>query len=690
MDWFDYGLAEQSMQEFIKTGHYSFAEYAIVHWAEHLLSAMSSVDVPSLELLAVAIRGFLKAHFSPAASKQAIPKPIEKTIDKYQTYEFHNDLGQAIALLEARKLSNLNKGNVINNLGLEEILSRIRSLMESMSISEGNKESLLKVYGTNIFKCPRIDCKGFFDGFPERDECQQHQKRHDRQFYCTFEGCVAAKSGFTSSRELERHFERLHGFSGTPSFPCYQPPGYSAVEEAIKDANIPVVENFCQKKSNDDGYIRFFSDMRWLWGLAMKHPDDEILSLLIPYTNFSNTNAQRGILLYAVNAKQVDQVRKFVHDRYRRIYTAGEAEWKNAITASISLNNVDMLRILVDKQLSTLNPNGLEWMRHHLVDSCISARLPCVRYLISECGLDPFKHNNLEQNPRKSLTSSQRINFYSMRVAAARQHLSETCNHSALYNAIMAGHQNIVKYLLTFRDDQRFSKPEKWEILLRVAASNGLEEILENLINHKDRVDGSVANDCRVKAKLYNSVRSGKKQLVQEFLPLVESDYDLPDRNGCSMLMYAALNGLEDTVEYLIQKGADVNRFGHCSEAMAKTSRTQTALILATFNGNASIVERLLQYPGIELTGWIRPRSGTKGVSEEQDIFSVAKSKGYENISQLLENHKHKAKAAGSPSQNQDQRGAHNGIEPIKDPLASDIEELENLSDGEFSDLLYE
>ena len=688
MDWFDYGLAEQPMQEFIKTGHYSFAEYAIVYWAEHLLSAMTSVDVPSLELLAVAIRGFLKAHFSPTVSKQTIPKPIEKTIDKYQTYEFHNDLGQAIALLEARKLSNPNKENVINNLSLEETLSRIRSLMESMCISGGNKESLLKIYGTNIFKCPRIDCKGFFDGFLERDECQQHQKRHDRQFYCTFEGCVAAKSGFTSSRELERHFERLHGSSGTPSFPCYQTPDYLAVREAIKDANIPVIEIFCQNNLDSAGYIKFPADWRWLWEAAMKHPDDEVLSLLIPYTNFSGTSAQRDILLYAVRAKQVDQVRKFVHDRYHGPRTPGRVEWTIAITASISLNYANMLRILVDKQLSTLNPKGLEKMRHHLVDSCISGRLSCVEYLVSECGLDPFKHNNLEQAPRRD--SPYNSQFRSYRMKFRQQHLTESRTHSALYNTIIAGHQNITNYLLKFRDDQRFSKPEKWEILLRAAASNGLEEILENLINCKDQVDESVANDYRVKAKLYNSVRSGQKQLVQELLPLVESDYDLPNRSGCSMLMYAALNGLEDTVEYLIQKGADVNRFGNCPEATGTVGRRQKALILAIFNGNVSVVERLLQCPDIELTGGIGLRSGTKGANIERDVFSLAKLKGYENIYQLLENHKHKTKTAGSSSQSQDQRGAHSGIEPIKDPLASDIEELENLSDGEFSDLLSE
>src|SRR5437016_2659923 len=149
----------------------------------------------------------------------------------------------------------------------------------------------------NIFKCTRIDCKSFFEGFLEQDECHQHRKRHDRQFYCTFEGCIAAESGFTSSGQLERHSERLHGSSGTPGFPCYQIPDISAVKEAIKDVNIPVIENYCQSRLDGGGYIKGSGIRRRLWKLAMEDPDEEVISLLISYTNFSTTYAQQEILL---------------------------------------------------------------------------------------------------------------------------------------------------------------------------------------------------------------------------------------------------------------------------------------------------------------------------------------------------------------------------------------------------------
>jgi hypothetical protein len=135
-----------------------------------------------------------------------------------------------VALREIRKRSGSEAETSINNLDLEDILCRIRSVMETLSSSEKIKESLERMYGTNVFKCLWIDCTGFFDGL---DECRQHQKRHVRRFYCTFKGCVAAELGFGSSSELQPHSQRLHDPTEVPSFPRYQSPTMSDVERAI-------------------------------------------------------------------------------------------------------------------------------------------------------------------------------------------------------------------------------------------------------------------------------------------------------------------------------------------------------------------------------------------------------------------------------------------------------------------------
>src|SRR5216117_1206546 len=66
MPCFNTGLAKQPIEDFILKGHYAFAEYAIVYWSEHLLSAINggSLDEPELRSLEKSVQVFLNNHFS--------------------------------------------------------------------------------------------------------------------------------------------------------------------------------------------------------------------------------------------------------------------------------------------------------------------------------------------------------------------------------------------------------------------------------------------------------------------------------------------------------------------------------------------------------------------------------------------------------------------------------------------------
>ena len=66
-----------------------------------------------------------------------------------------------------------------------------------------------------------------------------------------------------------------------------------------------------------------------------------------------------------------------------------------------------------------------------------------------------------------------------------------------------------------------------------------------------------------------------------ELLPLAGPEYDVPDQNGCSALMYTALNGLEHAAEFLLEKRANINRLGHCPEVCASIALRLDPLILA-------------------------------------------------------------------------------------------------------------
>jgi ankyrin repeat protein len=604
MDCFERGLGERSIQEFITTGHYAFAEYAIVYWPEHLITAVRALDSPDLESLAAAIEVFLKVHFSSTPSTQSVPKTIERAIDKFQPYAFYNNLGQSIALMEDQNRSNLKAETAINNLDIKDVLSRIRSLIEKLSSSETTKQSLQSIYGAKLYKCSRFDCTSFFEGFSNLHDCRQHQKRHERRFRCTLEGCVVAQAGYASSAELQRHLQRSHDPSGFPDFPCFKKPDRGDAMLAIKEGNLPVIERYLQVKLRGDPKEKYFdAALKLLWERAIAHPDDEVLNLLISHTPFRGTRAQHFILKKATATRQVDLVRRFVG----REFNASDIETqtlnsRGPIIAAISHDDVDILRILVESHFLKTHPHRRKEVQHHLVEACRLSSFSCAQYFVAECGLDPFKHD-------------------------LRELRAPFCS------AVAAGHKSRSDYLLNLRSDHRLPKPETREDLMKYAATSGFEDIVQMFIDHQFATDELMANKYTVQAKLVNAVRHGKEELVTELLPLAGPDYDVPDRNGCSMLIYAALNGLEHAVEYLLEKGADVNRSGNCPEVHDWTPLDQTALLLATFNGHLPIVRRLLQCPDIHLTSGSVFRDGPI----LHAAMRMAQLKGYTNISRLLE-----------------------------------------------------
>jgi hypothetical protein len=129
-----------------------------------------------------------------------------------------------------------------------------------------------------------------------------------------------------------------------------------------------------------------------------------------------------------------------------------------------------------------------------------------------------------------------------------------------------------------------------------VAAANGHESIVDILAKHQEECDKIIHDLYSFRAMLYSAIRHGiKPQVIKRALPLVGPPYDTPDRHGCSLLMYAAFNGLEDTVKHLLRKGADVRRIGSFPDRSEKLSVYMVSAIdLAKAGGHTRII-RLLE-----------------------------------------------------------------------------------------------
>jgi hypothetical protein len=98
-----------------------------------------------------------------------------------------------------------------NNVSLEKLsktLQRNRQLLESLSSKSSIDLSMR--YGDYPFRCPKVLCFYFHEGFKDAKVRDNHIKRHERPFHCSVDNCSTNGLGFASNNALEKHMRTFH------------------------------------------------------------------------------------------------------------------------------------------------------------------------------------------------------------------------------------------------------------------------------------------------------------------------------------------------------------------------------------------------------------------------------------------------------------------------------------------------
>ncbi|KAK0707850.1 hypothetical protein B0H67DRAFT_588771 [Lasiosphaeris hirsuta] len=90
---------------------------------------------------------------------------------------------------------------------LAEWLDKIRAAIAKHA---GGQEDLLRFYGEHHFKCQRVLCDYFHEGFDTKGALDNHSNRHDRPYECPVESCSRVVMGFLTHRDRERHLQQFH------------------------------------------------------------------------------------------------------------------------------------------------------------------------------------------------------------------------------------------------------------------------------------------------------------------------------------------------------------------------------------------------------------------------------------------------------------------------------------------------
>ncbi len=225
MDCFNADTSDEEIRQDLLAAHYAFQDYAVAHWIDHLKTSSQHAVGPCMTYeLVEAINVFFANQWCDSyAPSPRIPKSMKTAFRACEGYDFHDKLLQVYYFREADAPST---APTAEPLELYATLRRIRRVFEEMVTpllppTSAEAQRFREYYGVRWFKCPRLACRRFYDGFASARERDEHEKKHSRSYRCDVPGCFASDVGLASERGLKQHKAQYHS-QGEPLFPTFQ------------------------------------------------------------------------------------------------------------------------------------------------------------------------------------------------------------------------------------------------------------------------------------------------------------------------------------------------------------------------------------------------------------------------------------------------------------------------------------
>lgn len=219
---FDSDLARQKLQGFAVEGYFVFQDYAVANWAYHLramleageeLLAGNSQSQDTLSELSQAMMAFAD-NYEEELYEGSNPQTFEPACEAFRNYEFYPVLESVWGHIRRHEEKGLDARNDVSIRLLGRAVLRNRTILEELTSSNASflrgRNELAEFYGSKTFKCPKVTCFWFHEGFEDAKTRDSHINRHDRPFRCAFPDCSVAEFGFGSSKELDKHTSLFH------------------------------------------------------------------------------------------------------------------------------------------------------------------------------------------------------------------------------------------------------------------------------------------------------------------------------------------------------------------------------------------------------------------------------------------------------------------------------------------------
>ncbi|KAI8635201.1 hypothetical protein F5Y19DRAFT_469075 [Xylariaceae sp. FL1651] len=267
--FFQRDLGEDERRDYAREGYYSFQDYALAKWAHHLEAFIQSgsallrdpLQGASYQLkISQAVRRFVGVYqedlIVPNDAEGQTPQArrCEDLCEAFSSYDFYQDLVDLCT--HTSRHQSFKEKNKVGIKTLESALKDNRTLLEAFSdgqdLGGSSLQALQELYGEYMFKCDRLTCDYFYEGFENKEAREAHLRRHDRPYRCPVAECSVVTFGFSTNKDKEKHIRTYHPSESSQATFIQLP------REFVEDAKFPCSEcgQTFTRKANRDAHIR--------------------------------------------------------------------------------------------------------------------------------------------------------------------------------------------------------------------------------------------------------------------------------------------------------------------------------------------------------------------------------------------------------------------------------------------------
>jgi hypothetical protein len=196
-------------------GHLAFQDYAVAKWFHHVNALVDTgkevlneglTVATDLEELSTALDDFTTRYQDEKWYDNIVPDCAEKC-KVFEGYNFYDHIVAVTSHIYTFQKKGFDARHVVSIKSLATALERNRKLLEALpdKLDQTEQENFQQFYDAERrFKCPKITCMYFSEGFKDAKSRKKHVNIHDRPFQCEVPECLAQECGFANSKDLEK------------------------------------------------------------------------------------------------------------------------------------------------------------------------------------------------------------------------------------------------------------------------------------------------------------------------------------------------------------------------------------------------------------------------------------------------------------------------------------------------------